>query len=200
MYFRHTPPQPEPEQEQETIMIQPVMIPLVGNSYQTHMPQQAAPMPPQMQQVPNGMQMHPMEALRPPVPMMQQQPQQESHMPPSAVLHHIAQQIIAQRLMDVQREQEEAQNTNELPQNTVRNWIITNISTSCFHQEEANKCIICEHANPKKKKKTNLKLIIYLHRTKNTNGHTCFWNKSSLKEIAKITQLPNENIYTIDSH
>lgn len=117
VFHRHAPPQPEPEQEEATIMIQPVMIPLVGNSYQTHMPQQAAPMPPQMHQIPQSAPMHPMEAMRPPPAHMMQRPQpQDNQMPPSSVLHHIAQQIIAQRLMDVQREQEEAQNTNELPQ------------------------------------------------------------------------------------
>lgn len=100
-------------------MIQPVMIPLVGNTYQTHMPQQMQPMPPQVQiQSQQQQPLHPMEALRPPmpVPIMHQQQSQESHLPPSAVLHHIAQQIIAQRLMDVQREQEEAQNTNDIQQ------------------------------------------------------------------------------------
>lgn len=98
-------------------MIQPVMIPLVGNHYQTHMPQQMHPMPPQMQQ-PHGMPMHAIEGLRPPMPaqMMSQQGAPDNQMPPSSVLHHIAQQIIAQRLMESQREQEEAQNTNELPQ------------------------------------------------------------------------------------
>lgn len=104
-------------------MIQPVMIPLVGNTYQTHMPQQMQPMPPQVQVQPQqqSTQVHPMEALRPPmpVPVMHQQAQQQSpenNLPPSAILHHIAQQIIAQRIMDAQREQEEAQNTNELQQ------------------------------------------------------------------------------------
>lgn len=96
------------------------MIPLVGNTYQTHMPQQ---MPPQVQiqTQQQTAQVHPMEALHPPMPvpvMQQQAPQQpqENHLPPSAILHHIAQQIIAQRIMDAQREQEEAQNTNELQQ------------------------------------------------------------------------------------
>lgn len=96
-------------------MIQPVMIPLVGNTYQTHMPQQMQPMPQQVQQQP----MHPMEAMHPPMQVHQMeaaQKSQENHLPPSAILHHIAQQIIAQRFMDAQREQEEAQNTNELQQ------------------------------------------------------------------------------------
>lgn len=103
-------------------MIQPVMIPLVGNTYQTHMPQQMQPMQPQVQIQPQPQQqqqqpLHPMEALRPPMPVqiMHQQPQ-ENHLPPSAVLHHIAQQIIAQRIMDAQREQDEAQNTNDIQQ------------------------------------------------------------------------------------
>lgn len=117
--FRHAPPRDE--DQEETIMIQPVMIPLVGNSYQTHMPQQMAPQVQQVQPQQQSVPVHPMEALRPPLPvqiLQQQAPQQpqESHLPPSAVLHHIAQQIIAQRIMDAQREQEEAQNTNELQQ------------------------------------------------------------------------------------
>ena len=105
---RHIPqpqPQPQPDQQEDTIMIQPVMIPLVGNHYATHMPQQAQTMPPQRP-------MHPMEAMRP--PMMQQEAPQDVPFPPLNVLHQIAQQIIAQRLMESQREQEEAQNTNDL--------------------------------------------------------------------------------------
>lgn len=98
-------------------MIQPVMIPLVGNHYQTHMPQQMQPMQQHMQQA-HPMPVHAIEGLRPPMPaqMMQHQGPSDNQMPPSSVLHHIAQQIIAQRLMESQREQEEAQNTNELPQ------------------------------------------------------------------------------------
>ena len=75
-YQRHVPPAPEPEQNQEeTIMIQPVMIPLVGNSYATHMPQQMAQ--PQQQRM-----MHPMEAMRPP---MMQQPQPDNQLPPASI-------------------------------------------------------------------------------------------------------------------
>lgn len=39
------------DSEQDTIMIQPVMIPIPHTAFQTHMPQQMPPqMPPQMQQ------------------------------------------------------------------------------------------------------------------------------------------------------
>ncbi|XP_017781141.1 PREDICTED: adenylate cyclase, terminal-differentiation specific [Nicrophorus vespilloides] len=106
-------PQQQEQEEEQTIMIQPVMIPLPAAQFHTHMPMQQKPM-------------HPMETMRPPmpIPMMQQQhqqqheqqqqPQPQGQLPPNQILHHIAQQIIAQKLQqEAQRAQEEVQ-TNEV--------------------------------------------------------------------------------------
>ncbi|XP_065162476.1 transcription factor SPT20 homolog [Atheta coriaria] len=100
--------QPDNQDQEETIMIQPVMIPIPPAQFHTHMPMQAQSM-------------HPMESMRPPMPnpmLMPHHPQQpqmqqqaQSQLPPNQILHQIAQQIIAQKLQ--QEAQEEIQN-NEL--------------------------------------------------------------------------------------
>ncbi|KAH1011540.1 hypothetical protein HUJ04_000889 [Dendroctonus ponderosae] len=66
------------DSEQDTIMIQPVMIPIPHTAFQTHMPQQMPPMQqqPQMEMRP----MHPMESMRPPMPPMR--PGMENMRPP----------------------------------------------------------------------------------------------------------------------
>lgn len=97
-------------------MIQPVMIPIPHSHFPTHMPQQMQPIAPQQQQQPQQPQMqiiHPMEQMRPPMPpMMQPVPQvqqAQSQMPPNPIIQHIIQQIIAQKIMESQRAQEEMQ-------------------------------------------------------------------------------------------
>lgn len=65
------------DSEQDTIMIQPVMIPIPHTAFQTHMPQQ---MPPQEQPFIQIRAMHPMEAMRPPMPPMR--PPMENMRPP----------------------------------------------------------------------------------------------------------------------
>ncbi|KAL3285384.1 hypothetical protein HHI36_019490 [Cryptolaemus montrouzieri] len=130
------------DQDEETIMIQPVMIPIPHSQFPTHMAQQMSPQhmaspqmmahpvahapqqiqvqehivfqPPQMPQQFRPYPPHPMETMRPPMPhppMMPQQPQQQSNneFPPNPILRHIAQQIIAQKIMEAQREREEQQ-------------------------------------------------------------------------------------------
>lgn len=101
-------------------MIQPVVIPIPQGHYPTHMPQQMRPMPPQFQPHPPQYQpqpqfpqpvhrFHPMEQMRPPMPpQQQQQQQQQPEFPPSSILQHIAQQIIAQKIMEGQKASEES--------------------------------------------------------------------------------------------
>lgn len=66
------------DSDQETIMIQPVMIPIPPTNFQTHMPQQMAPMPVSMQSQAQSQPqiqirpLHPMEQMRPPMPPMRQ--------------------------------------------------------------------------------------------------------------------------------
>ena len=75
------------------------------------------------QMMPNRMQLqqappvpHPMETLRPPMPVTPMMNQPQPGFPPAQVLHHIAQQIIAQKLaMEAERNQEEDQ-TNDVAQ------------------------------------------------------------------------------------
>ncbi|XP_066148894.1 bromodomain-containing protein DDB_G0280777 isoform X1 [Euwallacea fornicatus] len=74
----------EDDNEQDTIMIQPVMIPIPHTAFQTHMPQQMAPaqQEPQIEIRPY----HPMETMRPPMPPMrpameQMRPQMEQMRP-----------------------------------------------------------------------------------------------------------------------
>ncbi|GJQ76980.1 hypothetical protein Trydic_g15176 [Trypoxylus dichotomus] len=130
--------EPEPEEQEETIMIQPIMIPIPHTNFQTHMPMQMQPqmfansipnnipnsipnrIPMQQQQPP--MLPHPMETMRPPmpVPMMpqhQQQTQAEPEFPPVQMLHRIAQQIIAQRLqMEQAAKSQDDNQSNEVNQ------------------------------------------------------------------------------------
>ncbi|CAH2010107.1 unnamed protein product [Acanthoscelides obtectus] len=113
------------DQEEDTIMIQPVMIPIPATSYQTHMPQRMVP-PPMVQRAPmRGPVVHPMEAMRPPMPpviqasiQMQEQPQaqQQPEFPPNPILHHIVQQIIAQKIMESQRAREEQMRQQQMQQ------------------------------------------------------------------------------------
>ncbi|XP_045463659.1 putative mediator of RNA polymerase II transcription subunit 26 isoform X2 [Harmonia axyridis] len=158
------------DQDEETIMIQPVMIPIPQSHYASHMAQQMAPpqmihqrmvpqqvIPQQMipqemvpphimgpriihqemphyQQQPQQIQVQehimvqpqhhpqqfrsfpppppPMETMRPPMPQPQmiQEQQSMNDFPPNNVLRHIAQQIIAQKIMEAQKEKEEQQN------------------------------------------------------------------------------------------
>ncbi|KAF2901597.1 hypothetical protein ILUMI_04584, partial [Ignelater luminosus] len=110
---RHTQPQPQPqpqpEEQEETVMIQPVVIPIGPiNPFQTHMPQQMRPSV-QQQAMPMP---HPMETLRPPMPgpVMSQTSSQSAPVAPNPFIQHIAQQIINQRIrMEMQRAHEEAQ-------------------------------------------------------------------------------------------
>ncbi|RZC33545.1 transcriptional regulator DEF1, partial [Asbolus verrucosus] len=97
---KQTPP--EDENEEETIMIQPVMIPIPQTHFPTHMAQQLRPVTQQQQ-------FHPMETMRPPMPQLVQQ-EQQSHPLPNPILHHIAQQIIAQKIMEARQAHEEQQN------------------------------------------------------------------------------------------
>ncbi|XP_076264948.1 uncharacterized protein LOC143199085 [Rhynchophorus ferrugineus] len=64
------------DDDQETIMIQPVMIPIPPTNFQTHMPQRMAPMPIPMQSQGQPQiqirQLHPMETMRPPMPPVRQ--------------------------------------------------------------------------------------------------------------------------------
>lgn len=85
-------------------MIQPVMIPILQTHFPTHMAQQLRPVPQQHQQP------YPMDSLRPPMPPQVQQPEENNQLPPNQVLHQIAQEIIAQRIMEAQRAREEQQN------------------------------------------------------------------------------------------
>ncbi|XP_044758039.1 putative uncharacterized protein DDB_G0271606 [Coccinella septempunctata] len=89
------PPQPESQQIQlqEHIMVQPQHIPQ----------QQFRPYPPPPT---------PMETMRPPMPhpQMVQEEQGNNGFPPNNVLRQIAQQIIAQKIMEAQKEKEEQQN------------------------------------------------------------------------------------------
>ncbi|XP_022915758.2 uncharacterized protein [Onthophagus taurus] len=134
------------DNEEETIMIQPIMIPIPHTNFQTHMPMQVQqmqqapmvnrlPMPPQQQPIPQIQQIqaiHPMETMRPPMPVQNfpmEPPQQIPHFqqqsqqpqtpafPPTQVLQHIAQQIIAQRLQmeaaAVARQQQQQQQQQE---------------------------------------------------------------------------------------
>lgn len=115
-------------------MIQPVMIPIPHSPFQTHMPQQMQPIV-QQQQQPQGFpmrppmnHMHPMETMRPPMPPMMQpqvqiqpqpqpQPQpQQNEFPPNPILHHIVQQIIAQKIMETEKAREEQQQQQQHPQ------------------------------------------------------------------------------------
>lgn len=132
-FYRTQPPPPPPppqqdddeDQEEDTIMIQPVMIPIPQTSFQTHMPQQMAP--PMMQNSqPMRPPMHfpirppmrgPVEGMRPPMPIMQIQIQQqerapqsqsqENEIPPSAIVQHIVQEIITRKIMEAQQAREE---------------------------------------------------------------------------------------------
>ncbi|KRT86305.1 hypothetical protein AMK59_2824 [Oryctes borbonicus] len=132
--------EPEPEEQEETIMIQPIMIPIPHTNFQTHMPMQMQPqmipnnIPNSMPNgIPNGIPhripmqqqqppMHPMETMRPPMPMsmmppQQQQPPQEPEFPPVQMLHRIAQQIIAQRLqMEQAAKNQDDSQSNEVNQ------------------------------------------------------------------------------------
>lgn len=138
---------PQQRDTEDTVMIQPIMIPIPPSNYATHMNMQQQgpphPMPPMMNMMQQHQQpMHPMEQMRPPMPhpmmmmpppqqqqslqdQQQQQSQQQSHLPPSAVLHHIAQQIIMQQLeakhraAAAQAAAEDAQ-TNELGTNELK--------------------------------------------------------------------------------
>ncbi|KAK9881482.1 hypothetical protein WA026_016366 [Henosepilachna vigintioctopunctata] len=161
-------------QDEETIMIQPVMIPIPQTQFSTHMaqrviPQQAPPqilsqhmapqhlipqrvmhsqmvpqqvvhqMPqPQPQpiqvqerilfqphQIPHPFRPYPpppMETMRPPMPhphMMQQPQQSTNEFPPNPVLRQIAQHIIAQKIMEAQRQREEQHNQEQARQEEV---------------------------------------------------------------------------------
>lgn len=107
----HSKPQPQPEEQEETIMIQPMVIPIGPiNPFQTHMQQQMRPMQQQQQQQMHNMP-YPMESLRPPMPdpVMPQNGPQQGAAPPNAFIQHLAQQIINQRIrMEMQRAHEEA--------------------------------------------------------------------------------------------
>ncbi|CAG9858547.1 unnamed protein product [Phyllotreta striolata] len=140
------PKEEDPEdQDEETIMIQPLMIPIPHSPFNTHMPQQMAP---PMQQRPMGPQMIHIENLRPPMPptmpqqdqQMSGQPEFQIHMeaqqvpqrqpndfPPNPILQHIVQQIVAQKIIESQKlreqqmkEQEQQQQREITPQAPVQ--------------------------------------------------------------------------------
>ncbi|XP_072394202.1 uncharacterized protein [Diabrotica undecimpunctata] len=118
------------EEDQETIMIQPVMIPIPQSPFNTHMPQQMAPMAAQRpeQMRPMGAPVFHIENMRPPmmhqqppsqmpvrppmqpqiqIQMQPQQPQQQGDFPPNPILQHIVQQIVAQKIMESQKLREQ---------------------------------------------------------------------------------------------
>ncbi|XP_044269943.1 uncharacterized protein LOC123014749 isoform X2 [Tribolium madens] len=85
----------EDDQVEETMVIQPVMIPIPQTHFPTHMAQQLHP----YAQRPA----HPMEASMPP---RVQQIREQNRLPPNQILHQIAQEVIAQKIMEMQRGRE----------------------------------------------------------------------------------------------
>lgn len=84
------------------------MMPIPQTGFLTHMPQQA----PQMPQQPQFQNINPSIVMKPPMPqpMPQQEQQQirsENPFIPNPILHQIAQQIIAQKIMESQRNRQE---------------------------------------------------------------------------------------------
>ncbi|EFA12140.1 uncharacterized protein Msr-110 [Tribolium castaneum] len=90
----------EDDQVEETMLIQPVMIPIPQTHFPTHMAQQFAQRPP-----------YPMET---PMSPRVQQIREQNQLPPNQILHQIAQEVIAQKIMEMQRVRE-GQN-QEMPQ------------------------------------------------------------------------------------
>ncbi|XP_060521152.1 serine/threonine-protein kinase Wnk [Cylas formicarius] len=96
---KHQTEDEEDDNEPDTIMIQPVMIPIPHTAFQTHMPQQAQPSYQQQPLPPQMRPLHPMETLRPPMPPVRQamepmRPQMEPMRPP---FEQMRPQIIAVR-------------------------------------------------------------------------------------------------------
>lgn len=91
------PKEEDPEdQDEETIMIQPMMIPIPHSPFNTHMPQQMIPPMPQQQRQdqmrPMGPAVFQIENMRPPLPPMMQQQDQQMSVQPQIQIHMEAQQ------------------------------------------------------------------------------------------------------------
>ncbi|KAG5900432.1 hypothetical protein JTB14_029318 [Gonioctena quinquepunctata] len=156
------PPQEDDDEEEDTIMIQPVMIPIPQTPFRTHMPQQMRPMvqnvPEQMRQ-PMRPPMYQMENLRPPMvqqmmpPMFQQQAQQQvqpmfaQRMVPPQVPQQVQQyprvqmqiQLRPQMPPQDQQEQQSGMPPNPILQHIVQQIIAQKIMESQRAREEQMK-------------------------------------------------------------